>query len=173
VVTDQESLERRVGEILLAYSGPAMVEEAVEGRDIRVSLLGNETIECLPLLERRGRGRKVVPAPLDNELADRIRWCAFNAYIVAGCRDYARVDLRVPTRGAEPIVVGVQWAGVLVRAGSFVLSAEAAGYSLNSLMHRIVYEASLRYGTSAKWAQWQAPLEHSVVPFQTKQVALR
>ena len=147
MVNDPATLDNMVCHVVNHYAQDALIEEYVEGRDIRVSLLGNETIECLPLLERMStRGRKLCPAPIDDALAERIRECAYNAYAAVGCRDYGRIDIRLSKSSGAPKVVGVNWADIFARRGSFVRSAEAAGYSFADLMHRIVHDASRRYG---------------------------
>ena len=112
-------------------------------------LLGNQTLECLPLLEyAQGPGGKIVPAPLREDIAERVRACANDAFRAAGCRDFARVDLRIPTYG-EPVVIDVQWYDLFAGKGSFVLAAEARGLTFAQLMRRIVEEAARRYVESS------------------------
>lgn len=175
VVKDPATLADAVSRVLDHYAQDALIEEPVEGREIRASLLGNETIECLPLLERLSKGgRKLCPAPIDEALADRIRECAYNAYVAAGCRDYARIDVRVSKSSGEPKVVEVNWADIFARGGSFVRSAEAAGYSFADLMHRIVDEASRRYGVgSTPYAIPGQSGELSIVPINERRVAAK
>jgi D-alanine-D-alanine ligase len=78
----------------------------------------------------------------------RIRACARRAFAAAGCRDYARVDVRLSTRG-EPVVVDVRWADLFERKGPFLTAAQAAGYTLPTLLRRILDEAARRYVASA------------------------
>jgi len=121
------------------------VEEIVKGREIRVALLGNEILECLPLLEYSpGESGKVCPAPLEDALAERIRNCAAAAYRAANCRDYARIDIRI-SRFEDPVVIDVKWVDLFAGRGSFVTSAEAAHYTFPALMRRIMMEAARRY----------------------------
>jgi D-alanine-D-alanine ligase len=145
-VRSREQLERVVAEMEGSYPHSALIEAYVSGRDIRVSILGNETLECLPLLERVKAGTKICPAALTDRRADRIREYAMRVYRLTGCRDYARIDLRIPKRSRKPIVRRVTWDNLLAQRGSFVRSAEVAGYSYQQLLHRIVDEALLRYG---------------------------
>jgi D-alanine-D-alanine ligase len=145
VAPDRRSLKAAVRATARGYGHPAVVEEIAGGREIRVALLGNHRLECLPLVEHSAQeGTRVCPAPLDDAVAERVRDCARAAYRAAGCRDYARIDLRV-SRTGEPCVVDVRWADQFSRRGSFVQAAEAAGYTFPALMRRVVDEAARRY----------------------------
>ncbi len=147
---NRRSLRAAVRDIQDTWAQAAVVEEVVGGREIRVSLLGNEDVECLPLLEYSTKGRsKACPAPLEEDVAQRVRDCARAAFRAAQCRDYARVDIRL-TQFSEPVVVDVKWVDVLARRGSFMNAAEVAGYSYPALLHRIVNVAAQRYVSDAR-----------------------
>jgi D-alanine-D-alanine ligase len=147
IVSNHQQLGAAVQLVVNQYRQEAMVETFFNSPEIRVSLLGNKTIECLPLLlvDSAGNG-KICPAPIDDALADQIRECAKHAYAVAGCRDYARVDFRL-TQGGEACVVQIHSLGILSRKGSFIRSAEVGGYSFQSLLYRIMEIAWDRYDT--------------------------
>ena len=147
-VKDNDELLAAVTEIRESLSQQSVVEERPTGREIRVSLLGNNQLECLPLLERRRSrtDRKTCPASLEDDLASEVRELARKTYIATGCRDYARIDIKIPKGGKKPMVVAVNWDGVLARNGSLAVCAEVAGYSYSQLLLRIVEEAALRYG---------------------------
>jgi D-alanine-D-alanine ligase len=125
------------------FDQPVLLESLEKGMEFRVSLLGNETVECLPLLQVV-RNRRICPARVDEALAERIRECARAAYVAVGCRDYARVDIRLA--GGKPQVIGIHSLGIFARLGSFAQSAQEAGYSFGELMQRIVDVAWKRYG---------------------------
>lgn len=149
VVRNRSRLQAAIREIRRAHAQPAVVEEIVRGRRILACLLGNERIECLPLLEDSEDERtRVCPAPLDAAQAEKVRECARNAFVAAGCRDYARIDLRLSSFG-EPFVLDVRWVDLFDRRGAFVTAAAAAGYTFPNLMRRIVDEAAHRYLASA------------------------
>ena len=144
-VADLQALHAAVRRIRRLYRQDAVAEEIPEGREIRVALIGNATVECLPLVERSSLdGTRACPAPLDDEQAELVREVARRAYRAAGCRDYARIDVRLPPHGA-PRVVNVQWADLFLRHGSFLEAAQSAGLELPALMRRIVDEAAGRY----------------------------
>lgn len=138
------ALEAAVEHIARNYAQEALLEAPEKFPEIRVSLLGNEPIECLPLLQVEASGKKICPASLDAALSKRIRDCARTAYTAVGCRDYARVDIRLTARGRLH-VIGVHTVGIFARNGSFAQSAEQAGYSFGDLMRRVVDVAWKRY----------------------------
>lgn len=146
IVNNHQQLCAAVQLVVKQYTQEAMVETFFNSPEIHVSLLGNKTIECLPLLlvDSAGNG-KICPAPLDDALAVQIRECAKHAYAVAGCRDYARVDFRL-TQGGEACVVQIHSLGILSHKGSFIRSAEVGGYSFQNILHRIMELAWDRYG---------------------------
>lgn len=127
----------------------AIIESCVSGNDIRVAIVGNEILECLPLVERLKGGEKICPAAISETRAESIRRCAMQAYRITGCRDYARIDLRFPRGARKPIVKQIVWDNVLARRGTFLHAAEVAGYTLAQLTHRIIDEALFRYGLAA------------------------
>ena len=144
-LVDNSDTLRRATAGVIAVHGDALIEEWHQGRGFRVALIGNETIECLPLVESSPHDRRRrCPAELDETLAASIRDAACRAYRASGCRDYARIDVRVD-RADEPVVVEVRWADLLARRGSFAQAAAAAGYGFPDLIRRIVDVAALRY----------------------------
>ncbi|RPJ27867.1 MAG: hypothetical protein EHM35_13985 [Planctomycetaceae bacterium] len=123
------------------------VEEVVDGREIRVALIGNDRIICLPLLEKvAGQRQRVCPADLDETLALQITESAITAFKAAGCRDYARIDVRITPAG-RIIVVAVNVHGILAYRGSFAQSAQAAGLAYQALINQIARVARERYGS--------------------------
>jgi D-alanine-D-alanine ligase len=140
-----ENLEAYVMEFPAPLRGHLTLEEVVEGREIRAALIGNDRIECLPLLEKiTGQRGRVCPADLDETLTSQIRDAAITAFIAAGCRDYARIDVRV-TPDSGIIVVSVNVHEILAYGGSFAQSAQAAGLGYDALINRIARVARERY----------------------------
>ncbi|MGA1866436.1 MAG: GNAT family N-acetyltransferase [Thermoplasmatota archaeon] len=168
VVNDPSELMDRVDYLINNFHQPILVEEFVDGREINVSVIGNDdSIEVLPISEilfdfpedipnivsykakwhegslayRRTRG--VCPAELSPEVEALVKSIARNAYILMGCRDYARIDIRLI--GDRPYVLEVNpnpWIDV---DGGLVRSAAAAGMTYKQLIVRILKEAMKRY----------------------------
>lgn len=135
VVTNQVHLEARVAHVLNRY-GTALVEQFIGGREIQVSLVettpgptGLRELQTLPFAEIEFTDPALWPiysydakwlatspeheaTPLrvgvsvPPEWSERIVDAARRSFRLLGCRDYARVDLRVTERG-EPFVLEV------------------------------------------------------------------
>lgn len=123
VVTDAEALQTKVAELQSRY-GAVLVEQYVPGREFNVGIVALPEPQVLPLAEiafqtgpafpfpivtyqskwesasADDRATPVeCPAELDKTLRRRIEAIALRAYEITGCRDYARVDLRVAPNG--------------------------------------------------------------------------
>jgi D-alanine-D-alanine ligase len=167
VVFDEAALRRRVAYLLDAYREPALVEEFIDRREFNVGMWGNGKLDILPVAEldycdwddpyRRFLHFDAkwnpdaieyqtmyvrCPADIDDTLAEKIRRVARQAYKVMGCRDYARVDLRL--HHGEPYVLEVNPNPCLSPDSGFPNAARVAGYDYPAMVARI-----------ARWAWWR------------------
>jgi D-alanine-D-alanine ligase len=131
VVTDQESLEKRVAYLLDAYGPPVLVEQFIRGRELNVGLIEAPDLRVLPVSEvlfidkdpsywpivtydakwkPGSRDYEATPprypAEVSPRLAERLGALARRAFRLLGCRDYARVDFRVRPPG-KPYILEV------------------------------------------------------------------
>jgi D-alanine-D-alanine ligase len=152
VVYDRRALEERVEWVLEHYEQPALIETYVHGREIHAAVMGNDPPRVLPLMEvlfdDAGGSREpriltyyakwdpesrdfysfetvVPPRRLPPGVARRIRDIALRSYRCLGCRDYARVDLRLDAEG-NPYVLEVNPNPDLVSGTGFAACGEAA-----------------------------------------------
>jgi D-alanine-D-alanine ligase len=102
----------------LRYDDRALVEEAIDAREIECAVLGNDDPrasvpgEIIPGREfydyddkyREDRARLVIPAPLPDSVAAEVRRLAIEAFRVAGVSGMARVDFFVE-RGTDRVLV--------------------------------------------------------------------
>ncbi len=125
VVYDDETLSRQIHYVVEKYHQPALVEEFVDGRELNVGLLEtNGKVGLLPISEidfsefpedlpkicmydakwetdsPEYQGSKpVCPARLEWVVQKRIEYIALKVFKLFGCRDYARVDMRLDSNG--------------------------------------------------------------------------
>ena len=164
LVIEPEGLRDAVDAIVQQYQQDALVEEYIEGREICVGLLGNgDDIELLPLVEQDFGDRsvrlmtwedkshkgtvepqKICPANVSTELAGRLREISLATFHACHCRDYSRVDIRIDQEG-NPYVLEINSMASLGLSGSYVLAAQAAGYTMDRLITHILDVASSRY----------------------------
>lgn len=125
VVHNDEALNRRIQYVIGKYHQPALVEEYIEGRELNVGLMEtNGKVEVLPISEidysefpeevpricgyeakwvpesiEYQKSKPICPAPLEWMMKRRVEYIAIRAFKLFGCRDYARVDMRIDRDG--------------------------------------------------------------------------
>ncbi len=151
VVLDFGELKERVAFVQDVLRQPALVEDFIDGREFHVTLMGNGDINLLPAAEmdfsafENVRDRLCtfdskftpgsvhyeninlrVPASLDERQYLALKQTALRAYRVVGCRDYARIDLRL--RNGTFFVLDINPNPDFSADTSLVYAAEAAGF---------------------------------------------
>jgi D-alanine-D-alanine ligase len=167
-VGNRQALVRQVEEIHRLYSQPALLEEYIEGRELNVSIIGNEAPQVLPISEidfsKMPRGIPQIcsyaakwveespefnntpgrcPAPLPSKIRREVERVSLDTYKVTGCRDYARVDIRLSSEGI-PFVLEVNANPDISQDAGMVRSARAAGFSYEGFITQIVKIALAR-----------------------------
>lgn len=126
-------------------------EQAVEGEEFVAMVVGNRELRCLPLLRKAdARAASECPARIENDLAERIRHVAMQAYRAAGCRDYACITICLPADG-EPWVTDVRVQDILGRRSAAGTIAAAAGIHWGGLVSDVVELAA--YRNEVEWTQ--------------------
>ncbi len=137
-----------------------LVEKAVpDAREIEVSVLGNDTPlasipgEIIPGNEFYDYDAKyvdetsqlVIPAPLEAEIADRLRHLAVQAFQVLECAGLARVDFLMDGRRGEVYLNEVNTMPGFTRISMYPKLWEASGISYPELVDRLVQLAVESY----------------------------
>ena len=171
VVHNREDLVTRVLRVLAEHKQAALIEEYIDGREIHCAILGDAP---LPLYEMQFKGgvdehgkplpriityrakwdpysrdhhavTGVCPAPdLSPEIAQRIQDTAMRAYRALGCRDYARVDMRLDPDTNIPYILEVNPNPDLAESCAFHMSAVASGRTYAQMICEIVEFALVR-----------------------------
>lgn len=171
VVRDPAALGERVGFIHERFGQPAIAEEFIEGRELYVSILGNdEDLELLPITEmvfdkrktrpeeriatqyakwdepyRERRGiRNVFARPISRAARATIEETCRTAYRALWLRDYARLDVRL-TAGGEVWFIEANANPFISYGHDVATAAEKAGMDYTAFISRIVKEAGGRY----------------------------
>ena len=162
VVYDYSQLLRRLDRIYAEFQTSVLIEEFMEGKELHVSVLGNNPPQVLPIEEydfseldenhpplitydikwnplspAYHNVYSFCPADIDEETEELIKEQALRAYKVTCCRDYARIDLRLG-RDGRPYVLEVNPNPDLTEGVSFMESAQEAGLSFAETLRRIV-----------------------------------
>lgn len=168
VVQTPAELGRRIAYVLEEFGQPALVEDFIDGREFHVAAWGNGRVRLLPPVEMdmtafenfRDRLctfeskfcpgsrhyeqiRLRVPVSLEPAEYYLLEQVVLKAYRACGCRDYARLDLRL--RDGNFYVLDVNPNADFSRGTSMVEAAAAAGYSFGAMVSRLVQMASRRH----------------------------
>jgi D-alanine-D-alanine ligase len=137
-----------------SYDDRVILERFVEGRELAVSVLGDEAlpiVEAIPAegdrydFEARyeiGRTRFVCPAELSEEETAAVTEVALATYRALGCTGFARIDLILAEDG--PWVLEANAIPGLTDTSLLPQAAEAAGMSFEQLVERILELAPRR-----------------------------
>jgi D-alanine-D-alanine ligase len=158
-------LRRRVGDLVRDYGQPVLVEEFLPGAEFTVGVLGTgsgariiEAMEISPrkvppgeflysLEVKRNWQEEVeyfVPPRRPAPLLARVREVALAAYRALGCRDVARVDLRLGADGEPRFLEVNPLPGLNPVSGDLPILASRAGVGYPDLIGRIVTSARAR-----------------------------
>jgi D-alanine-D-alanine ligase len=173
--TSPAAVQRRVREIADEYAQPALVEEFLPGREFTIGILGNgAAARALPIVEicfdALPAGAAPVygyeakwlwdtpeqplaifecPAPVEDGLRAAIERAALDAYHALGCRDWARVDVRLDAHGTPNVLEINPLPGILpdpAQNSCLPKAARAAGMTYEALILRVLDLALERYG---------------------------
>jgi len=171
VVMTETSLKNRVRYIIKRFQHPALVEDFIDGRELHVSLWGNGHIDVLPPAEmefppfqdvhyrlctyeskfvsQSEQYRNIntlLPAPLSESELSEVEQVSKAAYALTGCRDYARIDIRM--KDGLFYILDINPNADICSDTSTVLAAEFAGYTYDDFLTRLVFLAAERH---PKW----------------------
>ncbi len=150
---------RKALELAFRYDHKVIIEEAVDGREIECSVLGNEEPlasvpgEILPKHEFYsyeakyidGEGAALrIPADLAGEVSDRVRAMAVNAYRVLCCEGMARVDMFL-TKNGDILVNEINTLPGFTKISMYPKLWEATGVSYRELIDRLISLALERH----------------------------
>ncbi|MEW6262353.1 MAG: D-alanine--D-alanine ligase [Thermodesulfobacteriota bacterium] len=130
----------------------ALVEEFLEGREITASILGNDQLTALPLIEiipgqdynffdyeakyKPGASREICPAPLSEELTRRGQDLGIKAHRALYCRGFSRTDMIL--KNGSYYILETNTIPGLTETSLYPQAAAAAGLSFDRLMDRLI-----------------------------------
>jgi D-alanine-D-alanine ligase len=164
LIPDESSLRERLPGIYAKVGGPLLLEEFLPGREFTAGVLGNRQARVLPIMEFRYKQEKNLrfrsyslkmvhyenevvqcPAELEPERRTEIKRLALETYHAIGCRDYARVDLRLDSSGRPCVLEVNALPNLMPEISSFACMAKQAGLSFRDLIGSILRTAAARY----------------------------
>jgi D-alanine-D-alanine ligase len=168
VARAEEDYKAQVSRVFRNYGRQAIVESFIDGREFNVAVMENSEIVPLPVSEidfselPKGHPRilsydakwfedhplfqktpPVCPAPIDEALRERLQSTAAEAFRVMGCRDYARIDMRMDAKGRLYILEVNPNPDISLNAG-YARSLAAAGIGYPDFWKTMVDNAMKR-----------------------------
>jgi len=162
VVTNHKELKARIEYVLDIYNQPALVEEYIDGRELNVAIMGDKKPKVLPISEidfskmpdnlhnivsyqakwepLHESYHKTIPkcpARLPKKVADQAGEIALKCFRAIGCRDYARVDMRL-SKDKKLYVLEINPNPDLTEDAGFMRSARYAGFTYKRALKTIV-----------------------------------
>lgn len=164
LVNTPEELRRQVTWLAETYKGSSIfVEEFIEGNEFTVAVIGNETLEPMPVCQvtldgQKDLGRKffhwaylrsgadyLCPAPISEAQTKEMQELAVRTYRAVECRDFGRVDFRMDKHG-KPYVLEINPLPSLSTEDVFLLIAKTRGITHHQMLNKILDTARARVG---------------------------
>jgi len=170
VVNTQDTLFKKIEELIKLYKQEVLVEEFIEGKELTVGILENGKTTILPILEidfstcknsgeyfyswrmKEYQGNKELgliptfhcPARLNKYIEARVKETALRTHHAVGCFDISRTDIRL-SKDNVPYVLEINpLPGLNPHESNFPIMAYAAGMKYEDLIEGILISASKR-----------------------------
>lgn len=168
VVQSPAELVRRVQYVTREMKEPAVVEDFIDGREFHVGVVGNHTLHVLPPAEidysqfddihdrlctyesnfdESSRAYQLtlpkIPVPMDADLLEQMNVVVLAAYRATGCRDYARMDLRL--QDGIFYVLDVNHNADISSGNSLIKAARLVGLSYGAFGSLLINLAAQRH----------------------------
>ncbi|MEK7388533.1 MAG: ATP-grasp domain-containing protein, partial [Elusimicrobiota bacterium] len=169
VVTSLKDLKNQVNHLLEKYNRPVLIEEFIEGDEVDVSIMGNESrVKVLPLsrsiFDDLPKGvwgiypfqakwgensvyekiRVERPAKYSQKLSALISEICLDAYRIFDCHDYARIEVRVD-RSGNPYILEINPNPSINDGDCVPACAEVIGHPYADFIEEIMKECISRY----------------------------
>jgi D-alanine-D-alanine ligase len=172
VADSPEAIVDGVARLRVSHGGDVLIEAYLPGREFNLGVLAMPEPEAMPVAEivydvpdgswpiltyeakwavgsvADLASRPRCPAEVEPALADRLARLAVEAFRATGCRDYARVDLRLDAEGA-PMILEVNPNPDIGPGAGWARALRASGRDYEETLARLARQAVDRGGR--KW----------------------
>lgn len=136
-----------------------LAENFIQGRELTVAVLGRgKNAHALPIIEivaPEGNydyqnkyftddTRYLCPAPINEELTQKIQKMCVDAYLAVGCEGWARVDVLLRASDDEPFLIEVNTSPGMTGHSLVPMAAKAAGMNYEQICLEILKSARLK-----------------------------
>jgi D-alanine-D-alanine ligase len=171
VLGDEAKLREVARELIERYGQPALVEEYIAGRELTVGLLGERRPRVLPPMEVvfltqsqlpvydyeckqdwQHHVRYECPASLTKEELRAVEKTCRTTFMTLGCRDVARIDLRLTPEGKVYVIEVNPLPGLTPDYSDLCLIANGAKIDYRTLIGEILSGAIKRWQSGQRAA---------------------
>jgi D-alanine-D-alanine ligase len=146
VVRGKDELQKAI-EIALQYDTRLLFEKYIKGRELTVSILGDEVLPLFEIVPESGlydyehkytagKTRYVCPVDLPDELQELIKSLGMKAFKALDCAGFGRVDFRL-SEDNKPYCLEVNTLPGMTKTSLVPKAAKAAGIEFPQLLERI------------------------------------
>ena len=150
IIREAQSLPEAIADVF-KYDDSLLAEEYLNGVEVTLPIMGNDTLECLPIIEISSEGdfydydskytpgvsRHIIPACIDKATERMILDSGKKAYQTLGCSGYSNIDFIVDNvRG--PMIIEVNTLPGLTDMSLLPDAARYIGISYAQLVERIL-----------------------------------
>jgi D-alanine-D-alanine ligase len=151
IVRDARTLPQAI-DAAFAHDTDVMIEAYIQGTEVTAGVLGNDTLEALPLIEivpnqdheffdydakyTAGMTQEICPARIDPALTAKAQEYALCAHRVLQCRGYSRTDMMI--RNNQIYLLETNTIPGMTATSLFPQAAQVAGYSFSALLDRLI-----------------------------------
>lgn len=151
IASDKEILLKGI-EQAFEHDEEVLLEEFIKGRELTVAVMGEYKKEmALPIIEiisknqlydyeakyAPGMSEHIVPAPIDEELSEKIKQQAILAHQALGCEVYSRVDFLLQDNG-EFVILEVNTLPGMTATSLFPDAAKVIGLSYEDMIEQFL-----------------------------------
>ena len=133
------------------YDNELLVEQFIDGTEVTSTVLGNESLQVLPLIEitsanefydyeskyTPGMCQHIIPARIPEDVHTDVIRLSEQVYRSIGCRGFSRIDFIVDRNG-NPFVLEINTLPGMTEMSLVPDAARAAGISFEELVEKIV-----------------------------------
>ncbi len=147
-----------------SFDHTILIEEYIKGTEITGGVIGNHTLESLPLVEivpgkkhaffdyeakyLKGESQEICPARISDHLAQKARDLAVKSHRALFCNGYSRTDMMI--RGDEIYVLETNTIPGMTPVSLLPLAAKTAGLNFSQLLDRLIELAMERHKKNKK-----------------------
>jgi D-alanine-D-alanine ligase len=150
IVRQQDAILPSI-EQAFTYDQEIVVEKYIDGKELTVSVIGNEEPIILPLIEitsenefydynskyTPGMCHHIIPARIPADVEEKIRSISKKVYTTMNCRGFSRIDFMVDQKG-NPYVLEVNTIPGMTEMSLVPDAARAAGIDFEDLVEKII-----------------------------------